>query len=70
MEVYDVAGAATKLKVRPSTLLKYIRKGKLQARRFGNSGYRISEQSLEAFLVSPEDKVKNKCIPNDKAYEI
>lgn len=54
MEIYTVEQAAAKLQLRPSTILRHIRKGKLQAKRFGHMGYRIAERSLEEFLMQGE----------------
>ena len=60
MEILTVAQAAEKLKLRPSTILRHIRKGRLQARRFGHLGYRITERSLELFLMPDERSLSGK----------
>ena len=60
MQIYTVDEAAEKLKLRPSTILRHIRKGRLQARRFGHLGYRIAERSLESFLMQDEQPVSRK----------
>jgi excisionase family DNA binding protein len=60
MEVLTVEQAAEKLKLRPSTILRHIRKGRLQAKRFGHLGYRIAERSLELFLMPDEQPVSKK----------
>ncbi len=51
---------AVELQLRPSTILRHIRKGKLQAKRFGHQGYRIVESSLDSFLMQDEQALKRK----------
>ena len=60
MQIYTVEQAAEKLQLRPSTILRHIRKGRLQAKRFGHLGYRIAERSLELFLMQDEQPVSKK----------
>ncbi len=55
MEIYTVEQAAAKSQLRPSTILRHIRKGKLQTKKFGHQGYRITEHSLEMFLTRDEE---------------
>lgn len=54
MQIYAVEQAAEKLQLTQSAVLRDIRKGKLQARRFGHQGYPITERSLEDFLMQGE----------------
>jgi len=49
MKVYTVQEVARILRVSPLTVLRYIKLGKLKARRIGR-GYRITERDLALFL--------------------
>ncbi|MFA6092036.1 MAG: helix-turn-helix domain-containing protein [Elusimicrobiota bacterium] len=50
--VHIVEKLAEKLEVSPHTIYRYIREGKLQAKRFGNK-YQIAQQDLEKFFSVP-----------------
>jgi excisionase family DNA binding protein len=60
VQICTVEQAAEIMKLRPSTILRHIRKGKLQAKRFGHLSYRIAERSLELFLMQDEQPVSKK----------
>jgi excisionase family DNA binding protein len=49
MKIYTVGEVARILRVHPLTVLRYIKRGLLQAKRIGR-GYRITEQGLNIFL--------------------
>jgi len=64
--VYTVEEAAGIAKLRPSTILRHIRKGTLQAKRFGHQGYRIAENSLELFLTQDKQPVSKQAEGGDQ----
>ncbi|ACV05059.1 hypothetical protein [Thermus phage P23-77] len=49
MRVYTVDEVARILRVHPLTVLRYIKRGRLRAKRIGR-GYRITERELNIFL--------------------
>lgn len=49
IDVYEVPEVAELLKLRAVTVRRYIRKGRLAARKCGNS-YLVTERALTAFL--------------------
>lgn len=48
-----VAEVAERLRVRPDTVRRYLREGRLRGRKFGNrGGYRVEPEELRRFLGS------------------
>ena len=48
--IYTVEEAAALLKINKVTMYRYIREGKMPARRVGERGYRITDRDIEDYL--------------------
>jgi len=57
-QLWTVPEVAARLQVDDETVRRYIRAGKLRATLFGanSAGYRISEESLQAFIQAGEER--------------
>lgn len=53
-ELLTTREVADKLKIDPTTVTYYIRKGQLKAIKLGR-GYRVSQEELERFLESKKE---------------
>jgi len=63
LRLYDVEELARKTGIHRNTVLRYIREGKLHARRFG-AGYRIPETSIRAFFDLKNGGIRRQSINN------
>lgn len=53
--MHSVEDLAERLEVSPHTIYRYIKEGKLQAKRFGKK-YQITQESLEQYFKEPSDR--------------
>lgn len=61
MQVYTVAEAAEILRIHKHTAYRWIRQGKLPARRLaGGRGVRVTQADIDAFLASATDQEKER----------